>query len=90
MMENLIRLSLGQTIDIEPKFHRWSCVQFLNEENYYRCQKFISSGDPHIRRSEIREYRDSVIKSSLDRLGYVIMQADTKGEIDSLIDDLKK
>ena len=90
MMENLIRLSLGQAIDIEPKFHRWSCVQFLNEENYYRCQEFISSGDSHIRRSEIGEYRDSVIKSSLDRLGYIIMQADTKGEIDSLINNLKK
>ena len=90
MMENLIRLSLGETIDIKPKFHRWSCVQFLNEENYYRCQDFIASGDSHIQRSEVGEYRDSVIKSSLDRLGYIIMQADTKEEINTLINNLKK
>lgn len=89
MMENLIRLSLGETMDIEPKFHRWSCVQFLNEENYYRCKDFIDSGDSHIRRSEIEDYRDSIIKSSLDRLGYIIMQAETKGELERTLSRIK-
>ena len=89
MMENLIHLSLGDPIDIEPKYHKWSCVQFLNEKNYYCCRDFIKSGDTHIRRSEVGKYRDSVIKSSLDRLGYIIMQANTKEEISDLLDNLK-
>lgn len=89
MMENLIRLSLGETIDIKPKFHRWSCVQFLNEENYYRCQKFVASGDFHIKRYEIGEYHDNVIKSSLDRLGYIILQAETRREIEETLTKIK-
>ena len=90
MLENLIHLSLGESIDIEPKYQKWSCVQFLNEENYYSCRDFIKSGNDHIRRSEVGEYRSSVIKNSLDRLGYIIMQANTKEEISELIDKLKK
>ena len=89
MMENLIHLSLGEPIDTEPKYHKWSCVQFLNDENYYCCRDFIKTDDAHIRRSEVGEYRDSVIKNSLDRLGYIIMQANTKEEISELLDRLK-
>lgn len=81
MMENLIRLSLGEDIDIIPKHHKWSCVQFLNEENYYRCKKYIDS-NKRICRCEIGEYKDSGIKSSLDRLGYIILQRDTRKELE--------
>lgn len=90
MMENLIHLSLGEPIDIKPKYNKWSCVQFLNDENYYRCCEYIKSGDSHIRRSEVGEYRGGVIKNSLDRLGYVIMQADMEEEISELVEILKK
>lgn len=89
MMENLIRLSVGENIDTDVKFHKWSCVQFLNEANYYRCKDFIATGDSHIRNSEIGEYSDSVIKSSLDRLGYVILQADTREEIEDILTKIK-
>lgn len=89
MMENLIRLSLGEAIDIEPKFHRWSCVQFLNEENYYRCQDYMVSGDSRIKRYEIGEYNNSVIKSSLDRLGYIILQAESRAEIEEVLTKIK-
>lgn len=89
MLENLIKLSLGEIIDTEVKFHKWSCVQFLNESNYYRCKDFIATSDPHIRNSEVCEYRDSVIKSSLDRLGYVVLQADTKQEIEYILTKIK-
>lgn len=89
MMENLIKLSLGETIDVEPKFQKWSCVQFLNEENYYRCKEFIETGDTHIRRSEVEKYRDGVIKSSLDRLGYIIFQSETKEELEKALSRIK-
>lgn len=89
MMENLIKLSLGETIDVEPKYKKWSCVQFLNEENYYRCKEFISTGDTHIRRSEVEKYKDGVIKSSLDRLGYIIFQSETRAELEILLSRIK-
>lgn len=89
MMENLIRLSVGERIDTEVKYNKWSCVQFLNEANYYRCKDFISSGNSHIRNSEVGEYKDTVIKSSLDRLGYIILQADTREEIEDILTKIK-
>ena len=89
MMENLIKLSLGEKIDVVVKYQKWSCVQFLNEANYYRCQDFINTVDSHIRSSEVGEYKDSVIKSSLDRLGYVILQADTREEIENILTKIK-
>lgn len=89
MMENLIHLSLGEPIDVEPKYHKWSCVQFLNEANYFRCKDFIATNDARIRKSEVGEYRDNVIKSSLDRLGYVIVQAETREEIENILSMIK-
>jgi carbamoyl-phosphate synthase large subunit len=89
MMENLIRLSLGEVIDVEPKFVKWSCVQFLNEENYFKCKEFIATGDSHIRRSEVEDYKDSVIKNSLDRLGYIIFQTETKEELEKTLVRIK-
>jgi len=89
MMENLIRLSVGEKIDTEVKYNKWSCVQFLNEANYYRCKDFIVSGDSHIRNSEVGEYKGSVIKSSLDRLGYIILQSDTREEIEDILTKIK-
>ncbi len=89
MMENLIKLSVGEKIDTDVKYNKWSCVQFLNEANYYRCKEFIASGDSHIINSEVEEYKDSVIKSSLDRLGYIILQADTREEIEDILTKIK-
>lgn len=89
MLENLLYLSLGERIIVAPKYHKWSCVQFLNEANYYRCKDFIATDDTHIRSSEVREYRDSEIKSSLDRLGYVILHADTRAEIEDILNKIK-
>ena len=57
--------------------------------NYYRCQDFIKTNDTHIRKSEVDEYKDGVIKSSLDRLGYVVFQADTRKEIEDILTKIK-
>lgn len=89
MMENLIRLSLGETIDVEPKYRKWSCVQFLNEENYFRCKDFIEQNKSIVSRCEVGEYKTNVIKSSLDRLGYIIFQSDTKEDLEKLLNRIK-
>lgn len=89
MMENLIRLSLGETIDVEPKYRKWSCVQFLNEENYFRCKDFTETGKNLISRCEVGEYKTDVIKSSLDRLGYIIFQSDTREDLENILSRIK-
>lgn len=89
MMENLIRLSLGEAIDVTHKFNKWSCVQFLNEQNYSRCKDFIAKEKDFVKRSEIGEYRDKVIKSSLDRLGYLIFQTETRSDLEKALSRIK-
>lgn len=89
MMDNLIRLSLGETIDVEPKFQKWSFVQFLNEENYFRCKEFIEQNKDLISRYEVGEYKNDVIKSSLDRLGYIIFQTETRVGLEKTISIIK-
>ena len=50
---------------------------------------FLDSKDTHIIRYEIREFENKQIKSSLDRLGFVILQADTMSEIETIISKIK-
>lgn len=89
MMKNLIKLSLGEPIDVQPKYCKWAGVQFLNESNYSRCNSFIKSSDKHIQRYEIGAYKNTVIKSSFDRLGYIILQANTQEELEDLLSIIK-
>lgn len=89
MLENLIRVSIGESIDVNIKYHKCSAVQFLNTENYYRCKEFIESNNPAIRRFEVEPYSDAPIRSSLDRLGYVILQPDTMSEMQTILEKIK-
>lgn len=89
MMENLIRLSLGERIDVEPKYRKWSCVQFLNEENYFRCKEFIEQNKSIVSRCEVGDYKTDVIKSSIDRLGYIIFQSETREVMENTLSRIK-
>ena len=89
MLGNLFALSLGEKIDAEAKFHKCSCVQFLNESNYERCIGFIDSGDPHIVRSEVLPYSNAPIVDSGGRLGYIILQAEEMAEIEEILKKIK-
>lgn len=89
MLANLVRLSLGIPVEKERTINKVSCVQFLNQNNYDRCKQFVDSKDSHIVRSEIREYSDHRIENSLDRLGYVIMQADDYSTVEEILKRIK-
>ena len=89
MLANLVRLSLGIPVERNKTINKVSCVQFLNPENYDRCKRFVESRDSHIMRSEIREYSTHRIENSLDRLGFVIMQADNYFQIEEILKKIK-
>ena len=89
MLANLVRLSLGIPVERERSINKVSCVQFLNSDNYDRCKLFIDSNDPHIIRSEIKEFSIHRIENSLDRLGYVIMQADDYSTVEEILKRIK-
>lgn len=89
MLENLIRVSIGEPIDVAIKYNKCSAVQFLNTENYYRCQEFVESAHPAIQRYYIGQFSKQLIRSSLDRLGYIILQTETLSEMKSLLLKIK-
>lgn len=89
MLANLIKVTLGERINVAYRWKKCACVQFLNQSNYNRCVDFIHSGDSHITRYEIKEYQDREIKNSIDRLGYVIVQAEEMNEIETILKKIK-
>ena len=90
MLGNLINCSLGMPIDIVHKYHKCSAIQFLNTLNYERCVNFVkSSYSLAVVRYDIKPYSDAVIMSSLDRLGYIILQTDTMGKMEEILRMIK-
>lgn len=89
MLGNLVKLALGEEIDVKRKFYKCSAVQFLNPENYERCKAFIESSDSHIRRYEMKPFENKQMENSLDRLGFIIIQADYMSEIEEIITRIK-
>ncbi|HCG21152.1 ATP-grasp domain-containing protein [Odoribacter splanchnicus] len=89
MLENLIKVSIGEKIEIKPKWKKVSCVQFLNPWNYYRCADFIRRGSSAIVRYEQKPFSERIIKNSLDRLGYILLQTDTLEELECILKEIK-
>lgn len=90
MLENLINCSLGIPIDIVHKYKKCSAIQFLNTLNYERCVNFIKSSHTlPIVRYDIKPYSDKVITSSLERLGYIILQTDTMDKMEEILRMIK-
>lgn len=90
MLDNLIRIAMGEPIDVEKKINKVSFIQFLNQDNYYDCVKFIEEQKDTIHSYEIEDKHDRLIKSSLDRMGYIIMQVDDYAEFDKIMDKIHK
>ena len=89
MLANLVNLALGKPIDVERKMSKISMVQFLNHENYEHCQKFIEGNKDRISRYEVKPKHEHPIRSSLDRMGYIIMQLDNLYECDEVMGKIK-
>lgn len=90
MLKNLVNCSLGLPVDVLHKYEKCSAVQFLNPTNYQRCVDFLNASQSSaVFRSEVRPYSEKTIKSSLDRLGYIILQTNTMEELESILKTIK-
>ena len=88
MIENIIKLSLGEQINTLKNKNRYAGVQFVNSENYVLVVRHIqkNKSDPRIIRFDLQEYvANKELKNSLDRLGYYICTADTRDELLNLL-----
>jgi carbamoyl-phosphate synthase large subunit len=88
MLGNLIRLSLGEKINIAETISKVSCIQFINTDNYDNCKKFIESKNQFMIKSKIETYHNDPILNSNQRMGYIILQADTNYEIEEILKEL--
>lgn len=89
MLDNLIRISVGEKINIIKTKAESSCIQFLNYDNYNRCNEFIKKGNKYIIRSETYEYNQNQIMNSNDRLGYIIISTPSLGQTEELLKLIK-
>jgi carbamoyl-phosphate synthase large subunit len=84
MVEAVIRLALGLEIDAG---HRWSQVagiQFVTPANHGRAETHFARvrGDARVKRLELRpKPAGAVLRSSLDRLGYCLASAESRGAL---------
>jgi len=84
MLENVVRVALGEEIDPTPVRSKFAGVQFVTPENYARAAERFEQmrGDPRVCRMELHgKPKDASLRSSLDRLGYLIASATTRDEL---------
>lgn len=89
MLDNLIRIALGDPINVSSSMNNVSAIQFLNTQNYEKCLHFINSGDSHIIRTEVCPQHNHEIKSSNDRLGYIILCTEDMQKMEKLLQRIK-
>ena len=63
-------------------------MQFLNSTNYQQCINFINTKSNNIIRSEIKEFHTKDITSSLERMGYILLQTHTMDEMNLILNKL--
>ena len=88
MLENLINIALDKKIDVKPKWNKIAAVQFLNNTNYQKCLDFIEKRSGNIIRSEVKEFHNKEITSSMERMGYVLLQSDTMEGMNAILGEL--
>lgn len=85
MLEALIKTSMGDAVDPLPSISKVASIQFLNTKNYDRCCEFVKNASEHIIRSEVKNYHANVITSSMNRMGYILLQTNTIDEMNKTL-----
>jgi biotin carboxylase len=84
MLENVIRMAIGEPIDPSAKKSQVAGVQFVTPENHARATGQFERlrGDSRVQRMKLcPRPEDAALRSSLDRLGYCIASAATREEL---------
>lgn len=89
MLKSLIDISLGNKCEINTKNMKSSLVQFITKDNYHKCKEFIKKGSVSIDEFIIKDYSDSQVTSSHDRLGYIILKSNTYKELNEIVKYIK-
>jgi len=90
MLDNLINVSLGDDLNVEKTKNKIASIQFANKNNYASIKSLVSNNNDFIVTSNIEEFHDREIQSSLDRMGYLILEANDHKEINFLLEKINK
>jgi len=85
MLKNIIQMSINEEIDLNVKYNKYSAVQFITPDNYFSASEFIKKKRKELIKYNLKPYKKKIIKNSLDRLGYIILQTSTKNELEDII-----
>lgn len=93
MLKNAINLSLGLELETNYKYNKFSGIQFITPYIYkYSFNRYkVLSLDKNIVKYEMTSnISDGEFKNSLDRLGYYIVQAERRSELEDVLDRYSK
>lgn len=85
MLANIIHLALGESICVQKKFNKFAGIQFIDASNYQKAEQYIQNNKNKIVSMNLKPFKETVLKSSLDRLGYVIVECSTRDKLLSIL-----
>jgi carbamoyl-phosphate synthase large subunit len=89
MLENIIKIALGEPFHPQPLYNRFSGIQFVTPDSYTRAVAHFEHirNDARIHRLEIHPKPEgAVLQSSFDRLGYCIAVCETRQQLLSILE----
>lgn len=88
MLKNVINLSIGGKLDLQPKLNKFSGIQFITPKNYNSAKEFIEKKTNEIVDFDLNPFKKIIIKNSLDRLGYIIFSAQTRKGLRKIFNEI--
>jgi len=85
MLGNAINIALNKKIDTSNTIKKYSGIQFITTENYKLAENFLKVKNPLVVKYLIKPYKDVQLKSSFDRLGYFIVQANSREQLNKTL-----
>ncbi|MGV8878715.1 MAG: ATP-grasp domain-containing protein [Sphingobacteriaceae bacterium] len=81
MQENVIKLALGEMLNLTPSHQKFAGIQFINAENYKDVVHYLNHRHEHLIKHKVENFGNKRLTNSLDRLGYFIVCKDTRSEL---------
>ena len=85
MLDNIIKIALGEKINIKKTRSTFAGIRFINSDNYSNAKRIVDSKNKQIIKYNFKPYKNTQITNSLDRLGYVIACCPERKELEDLL-----
>ncbi len=86
MLKNIIHISINEPINICESKKMYAGIQFIDANSYKIAKDFITKNGNKLFRYELKPFKDTAIRSSLDRLGYIIASNKSRKDLIKILD----